>query len=158
MAWESCLKDRTPEQLQSFLRFYDAHRENYPLPEQWSEDLTGVRLRSEGQIEGYPEMIFRKETWKGAITVEVELVDPVRAFVFITDETGEGFTETELQDTLRLLVGVDLPPEEGEDETDSQWKPPQEFTVQVHGGPWEYDFSFDFDPDSSPSDRASEQK
>ena len=50
--------------------------------------------------------IFTKETWKGTVKVEVDVGLPKTAEVFITDHTGEGFAAKEMNELLRVFLGV----------------------------------------------------
>jgi hypothetical protein len=41
--------DRSPAELRKFLRFYHAYHEFHPLPEGWTDDLTGVIRAAKGE-------------------------------------------------------------------------------------------------------------
>jgi hypothetical protein len=101
----SIMAQRTPREVREFLGWYQEYREANPLPRDWSEDLTEIKAYAEDNTtNGYPELVFTKDTWKGTVKVEVDVGLPQTAEVFITYHTGEGIAAEELDELLRFSL------------------------------------------------------
>ncbi len=128
------MKVPPPKNSRKFLRFYQAHRDEHPLPPEWSEDLSRITAYADGSPDGCPELVFTKHTWKGTVDVEVDLHLTNTAEIFITDNTGEGLAHEELADLIHLLLGVHLTEDDGDcDETPAEENDPAD-------RPWVFDF------------------
>jgi hypothetical protein len=101
------MTQRSCQEVRHFLRWYEEHREANPLPRDWTEDLSEIKAYAEDDTtNGYPEMVFTKETRKGTVKVEVDVGLPQTGEVFITAHTGEEIAAEELDELLRVFLNV----------------------------------------------------
>jgi hypothetical protein len=104
--------DRSPAELRKFLRFYHAYHEFHPLPEGWTDDLTGVIRAAKGEPmtdpRVNPEVVLTTQTGDRDLRVEVDLFSPVSVVVAFYDRSGEGLTVPEMLDLASTILGTEI--------------------------------------------------
>jgi hypothetical protein len=112
------LQPRSLDDLRRALQYYRRHRAAYPLPEGWSEDISGLESAfDDPDCEPDPILHFTADRWRGQLWVFADLYYAEVATVCVRDGSGDGVSPWELAGILFDLLGVELSPTDLEDAT-----------------------------------------
>lgn len=110
------IEPRSPREFAEALEYYRRHRAAHPLPQGWSDDVSGLEAATqdvEGNRDPEPLVRFTTDRCCGLLSITMDLYFPVKAAVFICDYSAHGcgrLSPREFSELLFALVGIDVDP------------------------------------------------
>lgn len=110
------VEPRSAREFAEALNYYRRHRAAHPLPQGWSDDVSGLEAATqdvEGNRDPEPLVRFTTDRCCGLLSITMDLYFPVMAAVFSCDYSAHGcgrLSPREFSELLFALVGIDVDP------------------------------------------------